>query len=68
MWEAVSELSTTGNWVVTSIPRLIYAFEAALAAGQPHDLPPLSLPLSPPGVPPGASPAEVSLERGLFEL
>lgn len=59
VWEAVSELRTTGNWVVTSIPRLLYAFEAALAAGQPHDLPALSVPLEPPGVPPSASPAEV---------
>lgn len=59
MWEAVSELRTTGNWVVTSIPRLSYAFEAALAAGQPHDLPALIVPLEPPGVPIGASPAEV---------
>ena len=59
VWDAVSELRTTGNWVVTSIPRLFYAFEAALAAGQPHDLPALALPLEPPGVPLGASPAEV---------
>ncbi|KAK9846278.1 hypothetical protein WJX81_000837 [Elliptochloris bilobata] len=75
VWDAVSELRTTGNWVVTSIPRLFYAFEAALAAGQPHDLPPLTIPLTLPGAPLGTSPTEAAAAlaaafpaRGLIRL
>jgi hypothetical protein len=64
VWEAVSELRVTGNWVVTGIPRLFYAFEVTLAAGQPHELAPLALPTAPPGVPPGATPAEVRVSAG----
>ncbi len=65
VWEAVSELRVTGNWVVTGIPRLFYAFEVTLAAGQPHELASLALPTAPPGVPPGATPAEVRADAAV---
>ncbi len=59
VWEAVKELRSEGTWAVESIRQVAPAFEAKLAAGQPHDLPALVVPTTPSGVPADAPPIEV---------
>lgn len=59
MWEAVQELRAKGTWAVEGIRQVAPAFEAKLAAGQPHDLPALTAPTTPPGVSPDLSPMQV---------
>ena len=59
VWEAVQELRSEGKWAVESIRQVAPAFEAKLAAGQPHDLPALVVPTTPPGVPADAPAIEV---------
>ncbi len=59
MWEAVQELRSGGKWSVDAIRQVAPAFEAKLAAGQPHDLPALTVPPTPPGVSGTAAPMEV---------
>ena len=44
VWEAIKELKTEAAWKVESIMQFATAFEAQLAAGQPHDLPALQAP------------------------
>lgn len=61
VWEAVQELRSGGSWVVEGIRQVAPAFEAKLAAGQPHDLPALAVPPTPPGVPETAGSMEVHL-------
>lgn len=60
VWEAVSELRGKKNWRNAAISRPTWLqFEARLAEGQPHELPPLTIPPTPPGTPANASPTEV---------
>ena len=62
VWEAAGEWRASQQWSLASVQRLaLEQYEAALAVGVPHNLPPLSLPAAVPGVPEGASPAEVCL-------
>ncbi|KAK9820118.1 hypothetical protein WJX72_006327 [[Myrmecia] bisecta] len=58
VWAAVQELKSGRSWVLASIPRLYYSFEAQLASAQPHELPQTQVPASPPGIPQDASAAE----------
>jgi hypothetical protein len=60
VWEAVRDWRASGDWAVPGVRRFeAHSFEAQLAAGTAHRLPPLALPGTPPAVPAGASPAEV---------
>ncbi|CAL8461756.1 g1287 [Coccomyxa elongata] len=75
VWEAVMELRSEGTWAVESIRQVAPAFEAKLAAGQPHDLPALVVPTTPPGVPADALPIDAAASvlelfppRGIIRL
>ncbi|EIE25257.1 ARM repeat-containing protein [Coccomyxa subellipsoidea C-169] len=75
VWEAVQELRSGGKWSVDAIRQVAPAFEAKLAAGQPHDLPALTVPPTPPGVSGTAAPMEAAASvlelfppRGIIRL
>jgi hypothetical protein len=60
VWDAISELRESGDWVVNAVPRFYLAFEPQLAAGNPHRVLRTEVPEKPPGIPSSASPSEVS--------
>lgn len=60
---AVTQMAELQHWQSLSIPWVHTEYEAALATGQPHDLPEMPIPTAVPvTVPEGASPA---LQRAL---
>ena len=59
-WAAFQAWRAAKQWTPLGVPRLeLQHYEAALAVGGPHSLPPVAVPTTVPLVPEGASPAEV---------